>query len=66
VFFPSQPTPRGETGTAAHSARDVGRRGSIYIYKDTHRYILLYIGVIIVVSTKTNNFTPIPCVFPGS
>jgi len=48
--------------------RDVGRRGSIYIYKihtiDIRAYIL-YIGAIIVVSAKTNNFTPIPCVFPG-
>lgn len=28
VFFPSQPTPRGETGTAAHSARTYTRRRS--------------------------------------
>jgi len=72
IFFsPSQPTPRGKTGTAAHSARTYTRRRSKgidlyiwYTHTDIRTYIL-YIGVIIVVSTKTNNFTPITCVFPA-
>lgn len=51
--------------THVHAASVEGDRFMYNIHIDILAYIILYIGVIIVVSTKTNNFTPIPCVFPG-